>query len=67
MTYLGKAKIAIHDVKTLKLFTVTKLKLRHFSQFYIKCSANSGGRGTFWTKRRPKGEQILHNLAKKVS
>ena len=28
-------------------------------------SANSGDRGTFWTKRRPKADQILYNLAKK--
>ena len=27
--------------------------------------SNAGGKGTFWTKRRPKGDQILHILAKK--
>ena len=63
MTYLEYTNIAINNVKTLKLFTVTKLKRRHFSNFYNKCTANSGGRGTFGTKRTPK--QDLHNLTKK--
>ena len=27
--------------------------------------SNLGGKGTFWTKKRPKGDQILHILAKK--
>ena len=60
MTYLGQTKIAINNVKTLKLFTVTKLKIRHFSHFYDKCTANSDGRGLFGQK----GDQIVQNLAK---
>ena len=64
MTYLGQTKIAINNVKTLKLFTVTKLKIRHFSHFYNKCTANSDGRGLFGQKGDQKGTKSCINWQK---
>ena len=55
MTYLGQTKIAINNVNTLKLITVTKLKLRHFSHFYNKFLAIQVERGLFGQEGDQKG------------
>ena len=66
MTYFGKIKIGTNNVKTLKLFNIANLKIRHFSQFYSKFIAHLAGWGTFWTKRIPKEGPNLAKFGKKV-